>query len=61
VLATADAAGRPWSSPVHFAHRLYRATVDAHWVLAKDGRPDHRVAVQLGAARRLMNNHEVSP
>lgn len=136
VLATADAAGRPWSSPVYFAHagpaeffwvsspdathsrniatrpevgmvifdsgaaigtgqgvymsavaeqvgadddvargiavfsrrslahggsawtaadvqgdtgiRLYRAVVDAHWVLAKDGKPDHRVPADLG-------------
>jgi nitroimidazol reductase NimA-like FMN-containing flavoprotein (pyridoxamine 5'-phosphate oxidase superfamily) len=134
VLATADAAGRPWSSPVYFAHigftefywvsspdvthsaniavrpevgiaifdshaeigtgqgvymsatatlvegdetargieafsarsvahgghewtsqdvragaglRLYRATADAHWILAKDGQPDHRVPVPL--------------
>ena len=134
VLATADAAGRPWSSPVYFAHiglteffwvsspdvthsrniavrpevgivifdtqaaigtgqavymsavakvleeseaaagietfsrrsvthggrewtradvwpgaglRLYRATVDSHWILAKDGRPDHRIPVPL--------------
>ena len=28
--------------------RLYRATADAHWILAKDGQPDHRVAVDLG-------------
>ena len=27
--------------------RLYRATADAHWILAKDGQPDHRVAVPL--------------
>jgi hypothetical protein len=134
VLATADAAGRPWSSPVYFAHigfseffwvsspdvthsrniavrpevgivvfdsqmpigtgqgvymsaaaelledgqtdrgvgafsrrsvahggrewtsgdvrpgagvRLYRATADSHWILAKDGRPDHRTPVPL--------------
>jgi hypothetical protein len=134
VLATADAAGRPWSSPVYFAHigfteffwvsspeathssniaarpevgiavfdsqvaigtgqgvymsaiaklleddeiaqgieafsrrsvahgglewtsedvragagvRLYRAIADAHWILAKDGRPDHRIPVPL--------------
>ena len=136
VLATADAAGRPWSSPVYFAHigftelfwvsspevthsrniavrpevgiaifdsharirtgqgaymsavaelveeedetaargievfsrrsvshgggtwtvdevradaglRLYRATVDAHSILAKDGQPDHRIPVPL--------------
>jgi nitroimidazol reductase NimA-like FMN-containing flavoprotein (pyridoxamine 5'-phosphate oxidase superfamily) len=135
VLATADAAGRPWSSPVYFAHigfaefywvsspeathsaniavrpevgivvfdsqaaigagqgvymsatatlledgeaargieafsarsvahggrewtaqdvrpgaglRLYRATADSHSILAKDGQPDHRIAVRLG-------------
>jgi hypothetical protein len=88
VLATADAAGRPWSSPVYFAHigfteffwvsspdvthsrniavrpevsivvfdsqvaigaglRLYRAIADPHWILAKDGRPDHRIPVPL--------------
>jgi hypothetical protein len=134
VLATADAAGRPWSSPVYFAHvglteflwvsspdvthsrniaarpevgivifdsqaaigtgqgvymsaaarlledgetapgieafscrsvghggpawttedvrpgtglRLYRAVADAHWILAKDGQPDHRIPVPL--------------
>ena len=27
--------------------RLYRATGKAHWLLAKDGRPDHRVPVHL--------------
>jgi hypothetical protein len=134
VLATADAAGRPWSSPVYFAHidgaeffwvsspdvthsrniaarpevgiaifdsqaaigtgqgvymsavaeliedgetargieafsrrsvahggpawtsedvrpgaglRLYRAAADSHWILAKDGAPDHRVPAPL--------------
>jgi uncharacterized protein YhbP (UPF0306 family) len=134
VLATADAAGRPWSSPVYFAHirlteffwvsspevthsrniavrpevgivifdsqapvgagqgvymsavaklleggetaqgieafsrrsvahgglewtsedvrpgaglRLYQATADSHWILARDGRPDHRIPVPL--------------
>jgi general stress protein 26 len=66
VLATAGTAGRPWSSPVYFAHigltdffwvsspeatgaglRLYQASADAHWILAKDGQPDHRVPVPL--------------
>ncbi|WP_210586193.1 pyridoxamine 5'-phosphate oxidase family protein [Streptomyces sp. GESEQ-35] len=27
--------------------RLYRATADSHWMLAKDGRPDHRIPVDL--------------
>jgi nitroimidazol reductase NimA-like FMN-containing flavoprotein (pyridoxamine 5'-phosphate oxidase superfamily) len=29
------------------AIRLYRATAADHWVLAKDGRPDHRIGVEL--------------
>ncbi|MEU3334807.1 hypothetical protein [Streptomyces sp. NPDC006668] len=28
--------------------RLYRAVADDHWILAKDGRPDHRIPVDLG-------------
>jgi hypothetical protein len=28
--------------------RLYRATADSYSILAKDGRPDHRIAVPLG-------------
>jgi hypothetical protein len=27
--------------------RLYRATAEAHWILAKDGQPDHRIRVPL--------------
>lgn len=27
--------------------RLYRATASSHWILAKDGRPDHRIPVPL--------------
>jgi nitroimidazol reductase NimA-like FMN-containing flavoprotein (pyridoxamine 5'-phosphate oxidase superfamily) len=27
--------------------RLYRATADSHWILAKDGQPDHRIPVPL--------------
>jgi len=27
--------------------RLYRATVGAHWILANDGTPDHRIPVSL--------------
>lgn len=26
---------------------LYRAVADGHWILAKDGRPDHRIPVGL--------------
>jgi pyridoxine/pyridoxamine 5'-phosphate oxidase len=31
------------------AIRLYRATVEEHSILAKDGRPDHRVPARLGS------------
>jgi hypothetical protein len=27
--------------------RLYEATVDAHWILPKDGQPDHRIEAPL--------------
>ena len=27
--------------------RLYRATAESHWILARDGRPDHRIPVKL--------------
>jgi nitroimidazol reductase NimA-like FMN-containing flavoprotein (pyridoxamine 5'-phosphate oxidase superfamily) len=29
------------------AIRLYRATAAAHWILAKDGRPDHRIRADV--------------
>jgi hypothetical protein len=43
--------GREWTSEdlrPGAGLRLYRATADSHWILAKDGRPDHRVPVPLG-------------
>jgi uncharacterized protein YhbP (UPF0306 family) len=27
--------------------RMYRAVAESHWILAKDGQPDHRVPVEL--------------
>jgi len=27
--------------------RMYRAAAESHWILAKDGQPDHRVPVEL--------------
>jgi hypothetical protein len=27
--------------------RLYRASAGSHWILARDGRPDHRIPVPL--------------
>lgn len=42
--------GREWAGedvrPDAGLH-LYRATADAHWILAKDGQPDHRIPVSL--------------
>ena len=42
--------GREWTSEdvqPGAGMRLYRATADSHWILAKDGRPDHRTPVPL--------------
>jgi hypothetical protein len=44
--------GREWTSEEVRADagmRMYRATADSHWILAKDGTPDHRIAVPLTA------------
>lgn len=41
--------GDPWSvDDVRAEIRLYRATASEHSMLAKDGRPDHRIPVELG-------------
>ena len=42
--------GREWTSGdvrPGAGLRLYRATADSLWMLAKDGQPDHRVSVSL--------------
>jgi nitroimidazol reductase NimA-like FMN-containing flavoprotein (pyridoxamine 5'-phosphate oxidase superfamily) len=42
--------GREWTSEdvgPGAGLRLYRAVADSHWMLAKDGQPDHRVPVTL--------------
>jgi nitroimidazol reductase NimA-like FMN-containing flavoprotein (pyridoxamine 5'-phosphate oxidase superfamily) len=43
VLATADAAGRPWASPVYYAHDAYRRFV---WVSAPDATHSRNIAVR---------------
>lgn len=43
VLATADETGRPWSSPVYFAHRDWR---EFFWVSAPDVRHSANIAVR---------------
>jgi hypothetical protein len=40
--------GKPWTvSDVQGPIRLYRAVASEHSLLAKDGRPDHRIPVEL--------------
>lgn len=43
VLATADETGRPWSSPVYFAHRDHR---EFWWVSSPDVRHSTNIAVR---------------
>jgi nitroimidazol reductase NimA-like FMN-containing flavoprotein (pyridoxamine 5'-phosphate oxidase superfamily) len=74
VLGTADADGRPWASPVYFAHSSYREFV---WVSKPGARHSRNVAargevsivifdsaVPIGTGRALYTSataHEVSP
>jgi len=38
----------PWvPADVQGDSGVYLAIADAHWILAKDGRPDHRIPVRL--------------
>lgn len=42
--------GREWTSAdvrSGTGLRLYQATADSHWILAKDGAPDHRIPVPI--------------
>jgi hypothetical protein len=42
--------GREWTSQdvrPGSGLRLYRAAASSHWILAKDGQPDHRIPVPL--------------
>lgn len=43
VLATADAEGRPWSSPVYFAHEGYR---EFFWVSSPEATHSRNIAVR---------------
>ena len=47
VLATADADGRPWASPVYFAHDVFRRFV---WVSAPDSTHSRNIAVRPGVS-----------
>jgi Pyridoxamine 5'-phosphate oxidase len=47
VLGTADTTGRPWTTPVYFAHRDYR---EFFWVSAPDRTHSHNLAVRPAVA-----------
>lgn len=47
VLATADAGGVPWASPVWFTHEGYR---ELYWVSAPDARHSRNLAARPGLA-----------
>jgi pyridoxine/pyridoxamine 5'-phosphate oxidase len=52
-LATADAEGRPWASPVWFAHEGYR---DFLWVSSPEARHSRNVAVRPELALVLFDS-----
>jgi hypothetical protein len=47
VIATADADGTPWASPVYFAHDAYRRFI---WVSAPDATHSRNIAVRPGVS-----------
>lgn len=54
VLATADAAGRPWSSPVYFAHDSYRTFV---WVSSPDAAHSRNIAARTEVGIAVFDSH----
>jgi hypothetical protein len=54
VLATADGAGRPWSSPVYFAHDGYGAFL---WVSAQDAVHSRNIAVRPQVGIVIFDSH----
>jgi nitroimidazol reductase NimA-like FMN-containing flavoprotein (pyridoxamine 5'-phosphate oxidase superfamily) len=53
VLATADAAGRPWSSPVYFAHAGYREFI---WVSSPDAAHSRNLAIRPAVSIVIFNS-----
>jgi nitroimidazol reductase NimA-like FMN-containing flavoprotein (pyridoxamine 5'-phosphate oxidase superfamily) len=54
VLATADAAGRPWSSPVYFAHTGF---TDFFWVSAPDVTHSRNIEVRPQVGIVVFDSH----
>ena len=54
VLATADAAGRPWSSPVYFAHHRY---AEFFWVSAPQAAHSRNIAVRPQVGIVIFDSH----
>jgi hypothetical protein len=54
VLATADGAGRPWSSPVYFAHDEYREFL---WVSAPEAVHSHNIATRPQVGIVIYDSH----
>ena len=54
VLGTADASGRPWASPVWFAHHDYREFV---WVSSPDVRHSRNIAEHPNVAITIYDSH----
>jgi nitroimidazol reductase NimA-like FMN-containing flavoprotein (pyridoxamine 5'-phosphate oxidase superfamily) len=54
VLATADASGRPWSSPVYFAHIGF---TEFFWVSSPDVTHSRNIAVRPEVAMAIFDSH----
>ncbi|MGH3175910.1 MAG: pyridoxamine 5'-phosphate oxidase family protein [Streptosporangiaceae bacterium] len=54
VLATADAAGRPWSSPVYFAHIGF---TEFYWVSSPEVTHSHNIAVRPEVGIAVFDSH----
>lgn len=54
VLGTADPAGRPWTTPVYFAHDNYR---EFFWVSAPDRRHSQNLLARPAVAMVIFDSH----
>jgi hypothetical protein len=54
VLATADATGRPWSSPVYFAHIGF---TEFYWVSSPDAAHSRNIAVRPEVGIAVFDSH----
>ena len=54
VLATADASGRPWASPVYFAHADYRAFL---WVSSPEATHSRNLVVRAQIGIAIFDSH----